>query len=652
MSGTKVMGFSGMAPKVTPKMLPTEMAQTATNTKFDTGRLEGIKENSSASLTFINGHSVSSSTKTLFKYANNQWVGSNTAIDILRSPIAEDPHDRIYISGQTTYPQITSAQSIGSGTYYRLGVTAPPQFNAAPTMSPSTSANVDTEEPVSISYVYTYVTSYGEEGPPNEALVAHVLDKRSDQTVTVNFPTVSAPNSSIAFKRVYRTDTSGVFRRVGESATASFVDNVPEVALGEAIPTETHVAPPDETSSDHPDGPLLGLVSLPNGIIAGFAGQTVCFSEPFLPHAFPKGSRLTVKSPIVGLVPMTNGLLVLTKEKPAMITGLDPRSMSMSEVDSTLSCVHKRSIVDMGQFSIYASPDGLVMATENGLQLITEQIFTRDQWQDLSPESIVGFQYEGQYLGFYVAGSESKGFVFDPRGGKNAYTQLDFHATAGFNDLENDELYLVVGGTVVKYQGGSRSQEYVWKSKKFYTTSPINVGVGKVELETDTGLVNYAVTVVNSGGNKFVIGGETAPVLNLVKGRTYVFDQSNSSNANHPLRFSTTAGAAYVTGVTVTGTPGSSGANVTFVVASDAPDSLKYYCSVHGNSMGNTISLGGYVDLKLYADGVLKHTEQVYNSEIFRLPSGYKAREFEFELTGSEPVNSVCLYETAREVDG
>lgn len=118
-----------------------------------------------------------------------------------------------------------------------------------------------------------------------------------------------------------------------------------------------------------------------------------------------------------------------------------------------------------------------------------------------------------------------------------------------------------------------------------FMTSGGGAGVG--------GDFNFAVTVVNSGGNKYAFdGGAAAPVLTLYKGFTYTFDQSDSSNANHPLAFKTAAGgSSYTTGVTSTGTPGQAGAKTTFVVASNAPDSLIYYCTVHGESMGNTINL-------------------------------------------------------------
>ena len=98
----------------------------------------------------------------------------------------------------------------------------------------------------------------------------------------------------------------------------------------------------------------------------------------------------------------------------------------------------------------------------------------------------------------------------------------------------------------------------------------------------------YTVTV---SGGVFYINGAANPSLTLTRGYTYTFDQSDSTNNNHPLAFRDSSNASYTTGVTVNGTAGQSGASVIFAVPSSAPNSLLYYCTQHGNSMGNTISI-------------------------------------------------------------
>ena len=135
------------------------------------------------------------------------------------------------------------------------------------------------------------------------------------------------------------------------------------------------------------------------------------------------------------------------------------------------------------------------------------------------------------------------------------------------------------------------------------TLTRINVGfgvgrIGDVTTSGTSSVTVYTVTVASGTnsygtGNKYYVAGLSgaSPTLTLNEGSTYKFDQSDSSNSGHPLRFSTTAngshggGSQYTTGVTTSGTPGSSGAYTQITVASGAP-TLYYYCTNHSGMGG------------------------------------------------------------------
>ena len=103
--------------------------------------------------------------------------------------------------------------------------------------------------------------------------------------------------------------------------------------------------------------------------------------------------------------------------------------------------------------------------------------------------------------------------------------------------------------------------------------------------------VTYTVTVANVGGvNIFLLNGVNNPVITMKRGSTYIFNLADATNATHPLRIKSDAGGSQTT--TVSGTPGQAGATVTYSPAyPSAPSDLRYYCSTHGNAMGNTITM-------------------------------------------------------------
>ena len=106
----------------------------------------------------------------------------------------------------------------------------------------------------------------------------------------------------------------------------------------------------------------------------------------------------------------------------------------------------------------------------------------------------------------------------------------------------------------------------------------------------------------DGSGNAYLINGVQAPALTLHgvdnvtsdSGYYYRFDQSDSSNGGHPLRFYLDADktTAFTTGVTTNGTAGSSGAYTQIVVTEDTPSILYYQCTNHGYMGNHAVIIG------------------------------------------------------------
>ena len=120
------------------------------------------------------------------------------------------------------------------------------------------------------------------------------------------------------------------------------------------------------------------------------------------------------------------------------------------------------------------------------------------------------------------------------------------------------------------------------------------------DISTAIESVNYTVTVVGGNpsnhpsynvgsSNKYAINGSTATAdvqLTFKVGSTYRFTLSSSDMSSHPLRLYLDADKTtqYTTGVTSTST------YTEITVASGAPSTLFYQCSIHGN-MGARITV-------------------------------------------------------------
>ena len=179
--------------------------------------------------------------------------------------------------------------------------------------------------------------------------------------------------------------------------------------------------------------------------------------------------------------------------------------------------------------------------------------------------------------------------------GTNTEGSAGDNATYGYLESFDAAGFTIFGGSDV-------NNGYINKNSATHASWNWNAGANSNK--------TYTVKVVSDSGNKYRFDdfGTSAVTLNLAEGSTYIFDQSDSSNAGHPIRFGTSAnGTDYTTGVTHTGTPGSAGAKTTLVLGTGV--TTLYYSCLNHTGMGGQINTNSTAGASNF-DGSIQTTVQ------------------------------------------
>jgi len=481
----KIAGFGGIAPKKHPKFLSDNEAQTAINCRALSGAIDSWR-----TARFDHQLAKSGDIKTIHQMLDGTWLHWNEVVNVTRSAISNDTLERTYYTG-TDLPRVTAnnmADLGGSGefpeTSYKLGV-------PAPTLAPTATLNGTHTSPADTAYVYTFITGWGEEGPPSPVsnTVAADFATGTVDITTMDFP-VPSTDLNIVKYRLYRVAVGAASAEflyvkdvVVNNGTPQSNDAIETADLGEAIPSTYWIAPPED---------LLGLTSMANGIMAGFIGNTVYFCEPFLPHAWPIKYTLSVDFSIIGLSSFGNTLVVLTDGFPSLITGAHPNSMSVSAHAELQPCLDSRSIVPMSDGVAYTSPDGIYFIGSGGSTLLTKNHYSKVDWGDLKPEAGQAGYYDGRYVKFFE--NTGVGIIFGERDYEEAkLRELGFAASSCFSNQSGDKFYMGIQDTdtlitsVYEFNAGGEKLVYIWSSKLI--TSGKTFAFTALKIQADYGVI-------------------------------------------------------------------------------------------------------------------------------------------------------------------
>ena len=232
-----------------------------------------------------------------------------------------------------------------------------------------------------------------------------------------------------------------------------------------------------------------GLIKTDNGIYACFRGNELLLSEPFYPYAYPAAYRLTVEDAIVALAHVDNTIVVLTEGRPYLAQGTAPESMQLVHLPIEQSCIAAGSVATLPGGVIYASPDGLMLFSSNQQSLLTEQTLTREQWQELQPERLLGSVHDGRYVGFFEGTREGLLFHIGRADVVRLRLPEGWRVRCLYHHSQDDALYLAAqtpeGEGIWQFEGGAEPLPYLWRSKDFFTSALCGMTAARIQGNQD-----------------------------------------------------------------------------------------------------------------------------------------------------------------------
>lgn len=616
--------FSGIAPRIAPRLLPATLAQEALDVKLWSGELR--PQYADEVLQYI-PNSIKSIYRYKWKNQNYHWLMWNKDTKVAKGPVYDDENNRIYFMNAggffVTDSSLLKDQDYATGTlpaglWYHTAIPQPGQSDIW------VSGGTGSGDIESRSYVYCYVRQWSDgtidvgksSGPLKNSSdrSRYTVDVRPGQVVDMSIvdPIAHANGIGTGINKIYiyRSEVTSAGQalysyvdqfdvntnRVTNNPAAVWVangsyykysDSKPSTSLGEACPS-VYWDPPVEG--------LKGLVSLQNGLFAAYKDSTVYVSDWNAPHAWPYEHTVTIDYPIVGLGSFGNTIVVCTEAAPVLIVVQDPTNPTTKAIQENCPCVSADSIVNTRNGVIFASQNGLVLINSTSPTFITEKLLTQDEWLPLHPESLKGAFLNNTYYGFFTNPTDTAaGFIFD----LDSYT----YSTV-YNSIVSSGMVYTTQPVKVVYNDIEQSQLYV--------CYPLENG-------TQYSLCSFASDSRINKSFRWRSKVNVSPqgLFNLSAARVMMTSQSSQKENEHIWEGKLT------------------GSSLAARVMDGEP--------INGWCKTNELELADTTVFNYYVDGELKYSREVKDSKPFRLPSGFRGETIEVEIKSNAYIHSITL---------
>lgn len=446
------------------------------------------------------------------------------------------------------------------------------------------------------SYLYTWVSAYGEESAASPSTLTNGWTNGKWHVELFSPPADDlGVDRNITKLRLYRTvsgSNSSEFFFVAELpvGTTAYDDVITDdvVALNNTITTLNFFPPPSG---------LHDIQSMPNGVVVGFKGNEIWFSEPYFPHAWPPGYVLTTEYPIVGLGVTGQTLVVATSATPYTAQVLHPSTATLSKGSLKEPCISHRSILSTDNGVFYMSNNGLILVTPQGTAgNVTEMWITREKWAKLVPlnATACAIPLVSCYLCFGTTNgtdvsSAQTGFLIELNQDTESFSiwpQPGGHRL-GFNQLQ----------------------------------SPNGLNIDNLLLDTWSGIG----LLIQNGGIYYWDFTDQAPTMVPYTWRSKKFQANNKKNYE--------------------------AMKIYFDVPTNTPAQGTRSVLPTADPAWNTLGANQYGIVRVFADDVLVTTREIYKSgELMRILSGFKAETWQFEFNARVVITNVQIATTVKQL--
>lgn len=394
--------------------------------------------------------------------------------------------------GAVIFDIYTSNSSFHKDDAFSLAATAQPGGKSYLVTLQSSIREADKE---ARAYVFTYVNTYNEEGAPSPPSMIN-SSPTLPVKVTIKRDSDQADYSPLKEIRVYRTPSgSDVAEYFFVLSIPVATDNSPEFTFEDKLVGAELNEPLSSIDFVPPPAGMKGLLSLPNGILCGWVGSELYFSEPYKPWAWPPQYAKPLPYSIVGGIAHGSGAIITTVGHPYAVSGVSSDAMTVSKINVDQAGVSKWSIAVAGGSVVYASNDGLVEI--NGLSASltsSHRFFTRDVWRKRYGNGLSSMRFsvwDGRLIVFSGADSFTPFLVRLDEASGTMTDMPDFSAACAFISLLTDQCYYASGRNVYQFNGG-QDLTAKWRSREVILDAPTNFGTFQSVTSGEWGIKFFA----------------------------------------------------------------------------------------------------------------------------------------------------------------